>query len=85
MMVEHPQQQLRNSTLPIQPEHQPHQQLIDQHKFIVPTTTTTTSVIDTTTITHHDQDFYDEEIDVDNGHVIINVNNDSNTIKQVGI
>uniref|UniRef100_A0A2S2NCC5 BZIP domain-containing protein n=1 Tax=Schizaphis graminum TaxID=13262 RepID=A0A2S2NCC5_SCHGA len=82
MMVEHPQQQLRSSTLPIQPEHQPHQPLIDQHKFIVPTTTTTTSVIDTTTITHHDQDFYDEEIDVNNGRVIINVNNDSNTIKQ---
>ncbi|XP_025196804.1 anaphase-promoting complex subunit cdh1-like [Melanaphis sacchari] len=82
MMVENPQQQSHNSTLSIQPEHQQHQQIIDQHKFIVPTTTTTTSDIDTETITSHDQDFYEEEVDVENGHVIINVGNDSNTIKQ---
>lgn len=85
MMVEQPQQQSRNSTLTIQPEHQQHQQIIDPHKFIAPTTTATTNVIDTTTITHHDQDFCDEEIEVENSHVVINVGNDSNTIKQVGI
>ncbi|CAH1731026.1 unnamed protein product [Aphis gossypii] len=82
MMVEQPQQQSCNSTLTIQPEHQQLQQIIDQHKFIVPTTTATTNIIDTTTITHHDQDLYDEAVEVENSHVVINVGNDSNTIKQ---
>lgn len=81
MMVEHPQQQPLNSTLPLQPEHQQHQQIIEQHQFIIPTTTTTTSVIDTT-ITHHDQEFYDKEVDDKNSGIIINVRNDTIAIKQ---
>lgn len=84
MMVEHPQQQSRNSNLPLRPEHQQHQQIIEQHQFIIPTTTTTTSVINTTTITHHDQELYNEEVDDENGGIIINVRNDTTKIKQVG-
>jgi len=84
MMVEHPQHQPQNLSLPLQLEHQPHQEIIEQHQFIVPTTTTTTSVIDTTTITHHDQELYDEEVDDENSGIIINVRNDTTTIKQVG-
>jgi len=80
MMVEQP----HNSTLPLRSEHRQHQQIIEQHQFIVPTTTTATSVIDTTTITHHNQELYDEEVDDENSGIIINVRNDTTTIKQVG-
>lgn len=84
MMVDHPRQQPHNSALSIQPEQQQHQQIIEQHQFIVPTTTTKTSVIDTTTITCNDQDFYDEEVSGENSDIIINVENDKSKIKQVG-
>jgi len=72
MMVEHPQQQSHHSTVPIQSEHQ---QIIEQHQFIVPTTTTT--------LTSHDPHFYDEEVDGENGCIINHIVNDKTTIKQV--
>lgn len=84
MMVEHPQQQPRSSTLPLQTEHQQVQQIIEQHQFIIPTTTTITNGIDTTKITLQNQEVYDEEVNDENGSIIINVKNDTTTIKQVG-
>lgn len=79
MMMQPQQQHVQNSIASLQSQlHKKYH--IAEREFIVPSTTTTTSVNNKTTC--HDQNYNDRNDD-GNGGIVISVENEKTTIKQV--